>query len=134
MAFLTQRVRSALKVFTDVVKYATDATAYLAFQPTLEMPDLTQVGLVSKNYQGGSGGRDSGKIEIEEDGGKKSYDTSPMMDRSTSRANVKMYEESRQTRANNYMGCPQVESLGCTSSLSQDNPFGDYIIPEEITP
>lgn len=134
MAFINSRVRRALKFFTDAVKVATDSTAYLAFQPTLGMPDLTQVGLVSKNYKGGSGGRDSGKIEIDEDGGKKSYDTSPMMDKSTSRANRKMYEESRQTRGDNYMACPQAESLGCVSSLSQDNPFGDYIIPEEITP
>lgn len=134
MAFIKRSVRNALKIFTDAVKYASDATAYLAFQPTLGMPDLTQVGLVSKNYKGGSGNRDSGKIEIDEDGGKKSYDTSPMMDRTTSRANRKMYEESRQTRGDNYMACPQVESLGCVSSLSQDNPFGDYIIPEEITP
>ncbi len=74
----------------------------------------------------------SGKIEIDEDSGKKSYDTSPMMDKATSKVGAKMYEESRSTRGNNYMACPQEESLGCTSSLSQDNPFGDYIIPEEL--
>ena len=132
MAFIKSRTRTAVKTFTDILKYGTDIVAYMAFQPTLGMSDLTQVGLVSKNYEGGSGGRDSGKIEIDEDGGKKSYDTSPMMDKATSKANVKMYEESRSTRGNNYMACPQVESLGCTSSLSQDNPFGDYIIPEEL--
>jgi hypothetical protein len=132
MAFMDNSMRRVLKGFTDALKYGTDIVAYMAFQPTLGMSDLTQVGLVSKNYEGGSGGRESGKIEIDEDNGKKSYDTSPMMDKATSKAGVKMYEESRSTRGNNYMACPQVESLGCTSSLSQDNPFGDYIIPEEI--
>ncbi|PKN47362.1 MAG: hypothetical protein CVU59_03160 [Deltaproteobacteria bacterium HGW-Deltaproteobacteria-17] len=132
MAFMDSSMRRVLKGFTDAVKYGTDIVAYMAFQPTLGMSDLTQVGLVSKNYEGGSGGRESGQIEIDEDGGKKTYDTSPMMDKATSKVNAKMYEESRSTRGNNYMACPQVESLGCTSSLSQDNPFGDYIIPEEL--
>ncbi|MBU1070105.1 pilus assembly protein [Myxococcota bacterium] len=132
MAFMDNSMRRVLKGFTDAVKYGTDIVAYMAFQPTLGMSDLTQVGLVSKNYEGGSGGRESGQIEIDEDSGKKTYDTSPMMDKSTSNVGVKMYEESRSTRGNNYMACPQVESLGCTSSLSQDNPFGDYIIPEEL--
>ncbi|PKN25907.1 MAG: hypothetical protein CVU65_07320 [Deltaproteobacteria bacterium HGW-Deltaproteobacteria-22] len=132
MAFMDNSMRRVLKGFTDAVKYGTDIVAYMAFQPTLGMSDLTQVGLVSKNYQGGSGGRESGQIEIDEDSGKKTYDTSPMMDKSTSNVGAKMYEESRATRGNNYMACPQVESLGCTSSLSQDNPFGDYIIPEEL--
>jgi len=132
MAFMDNSMRRVLKGFTDAVKYGTDIVAYMAFQPTLGMSDLTQVGLVSKNYEGGSGGRDSGKIEIDEDSGKKSYDTSPMMDKATSKVGAKMYEESRSTRGNNYMACPQEESLGCTSSLSQDNPFGDYIIPEEL--
>jgi len=133
MAFMNTRVRNVLKGFTNtLLKNGSDFVAYMTFQPTLGMSDLTQVGLVSKNYEGGSGGRESGQIEIDEDSGKKSYDTSPMMDKATSKVNAKMYEESRTTRGNNYMACNQVESLGCTSSLSQDNPFGDYIIPEEI--
>ncbi len=134
MAFLTPRMRKVLKGFTDYLKYTTDALSYMATQPTLGMSDLTQVGLVSKAYTSGSGGRNSGKIDIDEDGGKVSYDTSPMMDRSTSKTSRKMYEESRAMRGNNYMACPQKESLGCTSSLSQDNPFGDYIIPEVLEP
>lgn len=126
MVLVRKTPRQIFKVYNDIIRVFTNITATLAFQPWLQMKDLGETTLVSKNYTDGD--PDSGKIEIEEDndkGGPTPYDSAPMLKDSG-------YQKSLESRANNYMGCPEPESMGCTSSLSTDNPFGDYIVPSEI--
>lgn len=126
MVLVRKKPREIFKVYTDIVRIVTNITATLAFQPWLQMKNLGETTLVSKNYRDGD--PDSGKISIEEDndnGGPTPYDSAPMLKDSA-------YEKSLKSRGTNYMGCPEPENMGCTSSLSSDNPFGDYIVPSEI--
>ncbi|MBN2724391.1 MAG: pilus assembly protein [Deltaproteobacteria bacterium] len=126
MVLVRKKPREIFKVYTDIVRIMTNIVATLAFQPWLTMNNLGETTLVSKNYNGGSGNEGSGRIELDTDNDTNAplpFDTAP---------NIDAYQDSLKTRDNNYMGCREPESLGCTSSLSSDNPFGDYIVPEEI--
>ena len=81
--------------------------------------DMLKPSVVMGNYTGGA--PESGQISLNEDTGTKKYDSAPMRG---------AYKDSLKQRGNNFMGCKGAEKLGCTDTLSQDNPFGDYIVRE----
>ena len=142
MAFFNSTMRSGLGFALFGIKWGTDALALMTLRGSLGMKKLDETALVSLNYQGGPGNSASGRIAIQEDEGRKvEYDTLPLLSSGTGHTdpggghNAKAlgensyYEDMRSQRGDHYMGCSEQESLGCTSSLSQDNPFGDYVIP-----
>ncbi len=138
MAFFNSAMRSKLGWVLYVVKYGTDAIALMTLRGFLGMNKLDETTVASLNYQGGEGNSGSGRIAIEEDEGRKvEYDTIPLLSSGTGHTDSSAkangdnsyYEDMRVQRGDHYMGCSEQESMGCTSSLSQDNPFGDYVIP-----
>ncbi|MDA3863017.1 MAG: pilus assembly protein [Deltaproteobacteria bacterium] len=128
MYLLKQSARNIFKIYTQIVRASTAVVALTALQKPLTMNPIEEVTVYSKNYTT----LESGKRQMQEDlnsGAKSTYDTAPLLPKDDYDSD---YQESLESRGENYMACPEVESLGCTSSLSQDNPFGDYIIPEEL--
>lgn len=91
---------------------------YMTASPP-SLGDFVKAAVVMKNYRGGQD--TSGQVQISEDVGNRKYDTAPM---STA------YKETLKDRGDNFMGCKEAEKLGCTHTLSQDNPFGNYLIRE----
>jgi hypothetical protein len=83
--------------------------------PSYQVADAT---LVSKPYRAGNSGGGPGRLSLLEDDGSASYETAP---------HIGEYEATRQGRGDHFMGCPRQEMLGCTDTLAQDNPFGDYL-------
>lgn len=86
--------------------------------------DFTTPTLVSRNYRN----RDSGRVTVQQDRGQtRQYDTAPVGKKSD-KETLSEYWKTLDTRGEHFMGCDKVMSLGCPSStLQQDNPFGDYI-------
>lgn len=94
-----------------------------------ELPDPLQPVVVSVNY---GPGEKLGTVELGVDGGRARHDTSPY-------SVIHAYENTfgfseddasgRPGRGNYYMGCAEPMQLGCTDSLSRDNPLGAGIIP-----
>ena len=128
MYLMKQRARDVFNIYTQAVRAAAAVAALTALQKPLTMNPIQEVTVYSKNYTTLS----SGKRQMQEDlnsGAKSTYDTAPLLPKDEFDSD---YQESLESRGENYMACPEVESLGCASSLSQDNPFGDYIIPEEL--
>lgn len=128
MYLVKDEARDKFKIYTKWVRVFSAMAAYTALQPPLTMNPIHEVTVYSKNYTT----LESGKRQMQEDldtGSQTSYDTAPLLPKNKYDSN---YQKSLESRGENYMACPEVESLGCTSSLSQDNPFGDYIIPEEL--
>ena len=97
--------------------------AFLSLPPGLDPSrDMFRGAVVSKNYLEGK--RDSGRYRVQEDvplAGGSRYETAPM-----SSENEATYRD----RGNNFMGCTQPQKLGCTHTLGQDNPLGDYLVRE----
>jgi hypothetical protein len=87
--------------------------------------DFFKPTLVSKSY--GSSAT-SGQISVSEDDGDAKYDTSPAGSTNGGGDLIKAYKDTRDARGEHFMGCKEPMKLGCTDSLSQDNPFGDYIV------
>jgi hypothetical protein len=81
--------------------------------------DFIKPSVVMGSYKGGQ--QTSGQISLREDVGTRKYDSSPMRG---------AYADSLKQRGEHFMGCKEAEKLGCTDTLSQDNPFGDYIVRE----
>lgn len=92
-------------------------TALSSMPPALG--DFTKASVVMGSYEGGKA--ESGQISLREDVGVRKYDSAPMSG---------AYAESLKQRGEHFMGCKEAEKLGCTDTLSQDNPFGDYIVRE----
>jgi hypothetical protein len=111
------RTRTAARTF--LAAWLTTAQTLLSRTPTAvaNMPTPDQIMTVPAVSMYGN----SGKIAVKEDTGTVQYDTVPRLG---------AYKETRRQRGEHFMGCKTAESLGCTDSLSQDNPFGDYIIRE----
>lgn len=101
--------------------YATMTAALAAAGMTpsagISLGDFDKPAVVSRNYGTAFGG----KALIREDLGYRRYDTAP---------NNGEYAKTLRQRGDYFMGCRQAEKLGCTDTLSQDNPFGDYLVRE----
>lgn len=82
--------------------------------------DMVRSSVVMKPYSNASLG--SGQVELKEDKWSLEYDSVPTIDK---------YGETLKDRGNHFMGCPESNKLGCTHTLTQDNPFGDYLLREE---
>ena len=104
-------------------------TGSTSMPPNLNNNDFVQTTLVSKNYTDAN----SGQIDITQDrGATKKYDTSPLCASCSGGDILKDYGKTLKDRGKNFMGCKQEMSLGCpSSSLSSDNPFGDYVTREK---
>lgn len=95
-----------------------------------ELPDPLEPVVVSVNY--GPGERAIGTVNLGVDEGRGRHDSSPY-------SVIHAYEDTfgfssddadgRPGRGNYYMGCAEPMQLGCTDSLSRDNPFGEGILP-----
>jgi len=122
MAFVSKTVRNVVKAWAMLVEIPMTALSLATTQPPLSMNELTETTLVSMAYKNGGG-----KVTIREDWGDASYDTSPLPPNSE-------YQKTLDKRGEHYMGCKDPEKLGCFDSLSQDNPFGDFVDPPESNP
>ena len=122
---------TAQTLFTGVTTpLLTTGAEVVAFAPlsalmTQYIGDFFKPTLVSKSY--GSSAT-SGQIEVSEDDGDDKYDTSPAGSTDGGGDLIKAYKDTRDARGEYFMGCKEPMKLGCTDSLSQDNPFGDYIV------
>lgn len=123
MAFVSPGIQDVVGGALQVVAYVMDAIQLIAMHPPLFMKP-TETTLVSIAY-----GRDNqkGTVTIQEDDKGRPYDTMPFKPGSE-------YEKSYDKRGNNFMGCNEPEKLGCFDSLSQNNPFGDFVEPPPETP
>lgn len=75
------------------------------------------------NYGRRSSGEIRGPIPVKEDTGDPNidgrwYHTAP---------NVNEYAKTRMLRGEHFMGCREPQQLGCTDTVSQENPLGDYV-------
>jgi hypothetical protein len=126
-----------MSAFRALMMAALALSGATASAPDLGESDFLQAAVVARNYK--SGGDSSGKATISQDrGSTTSYDTLPVGQKSStgtgtssSSSILTEYGKSFRDRGEYYMGCTREMSLGCPSStLSQDNPFGDYIVRE----
>jgi hypothetical protein len=121
MAFMDGKngyVRKALKIANYAVYYPTNFLAIITWQTKLPMKDLSETVLVSKGYRNAT----DGQIKMDEDGGSQVFDTMPMEFTDSPYQNA-----IENIRGDYYMGCNEEESTNCTSSTSQENPFGALI-------
>ena len=91
----------------------------------LQSYDWSRAALVSRSYGSGTvmGG---GKVRHFEDDGSGSYDTAPVG--TATHRELYKYKETLNDRGDYFMGCKREMQLGCPSStLQQDNPFGDFV-------
>jgi hypothetical protein len=101
----------------------------LAMASTSVDNDMLSPSVVARSYV-----RDenSGRITHEEDDGQRhEYDTAPVGNRGDAGDQLKRYYDTRRQRGEYFMGCREPMKLGCTDTLSSDNPFGDYIVRPE---
>jgi hypothetical protein len=114
---LVKGMSTVTKTMVYLIAGLSAVSGYLGFPPEMDPMKAT---LVSKAY---SGQRPlSGQVRLDEDEKSNSYDSSPNREGSS-------YRKTFTRRGENFMGCPEPESLGCGPSLSTDNPFGDYVVP-----
>ena len=129
--FVNKRTRSVAKGIINAWQVFMGLAMAMTFNPSPGGPspaDFMKTAVVSKNYKDAS----SGKVPIVEDGGTKNYDSTPVCGGKGSNcsggASLKPYGETLEQRGEYFMGCKQEMQLGCPSaSLSQNNPFGDYV-------
>lgn len=135
MYMVNSKARGVAKGFVNFFRLAMRMALAMTF--TMATPpgglsegDFMQTAVVSKNYTTPQ----SGRVQISQDrGSTQSYDTAPVCGSSSGSGcpggdSLKPYGETLDDRGKYFMGCGREMSLGCPSStLSQDNPFGDYI-------
>jgi hypothetical protein len=111
-------------------------TGSMSMPPNLSDEDFLRPSVVSGNYTD----LDAGKVDIVQDRGSTRYDTAPVGPEQQTGGQggqnkndiLGEYHKTLKTRGEHFMGCDKVMSLGCPSStLQQDNPFGDYIFRGE---
>jgi len=132
MYFVKSSARGVAKGWVNFFKSM--MLAAVAFTGSSAMPmnmgdgDFVQATVVSKSYTDTS----SGQVDIVQDrGATKKYDTAPVCSGCTGGDILKDYGKTLKDRGKHFMGCTKQMSLGCpSSSLSGDNPFGDYITRE----
>jgi len=126
MAWVSKSVRNVVmktlismptRLLVGLISVAAGGTGYIAVPPDM---DPMKIALVSKAYKDQNPA--SGQVRLNEDSGSHSYDTSPNAEDSD-------YRGTFDKRGENFMGCPEPESMTCGPSLSTDNPFGDFIVP-----
>ncbi|MCD6498089.1 MAG: pilus assembly protein [Deltaproteobacteria bacterium] len=122
MAFVSPAIRNGVRTLLVIpIQTLTWLTAIATFgyaPPPTADPMATTV--VSHAYKNGNPA--SGQITLNEDKGSHAYDTAPDKEGSE-------YRKTFKDRGNNFMGCSEPERLTCGSTLSSDNPFGDYVVP-----
>ena len=132
MYFVNSRTRGVAKgwanFFRSMMAAAVGFTMSGATPPNLGTGDFVQTSLVSKSYTDTT----SGQVDIVQDrGATKKYDTAPVCASCTGGDILKDYGKTLKDRGKNFMGCTKQMSLGCpSSSLSGDNPFGEYVTRE----
>ena len=131
MYFVNKRTRAVAKgfitMFKSIMLGALAASARPDMPTGLSDSDWDQAVVTSKNYKNTT----SGQVKIDQDRGSiKNYDTAPVCASCTSSGEyLKPYGETLKARGKWFMGCRTEMSLGCpSSSLQNDNPFGDYVI------
>ena len=123
-----QLAKSTIKGFKLIMDVAVGLTTHE--QSPFKDEDFTTPSVVSRNYDDDAG--TSGQVRIRQDQpNQQSYDTSPVgltVDDNKGGPSLTEYGKALKNRGKYFMGCDKEMSLGCPSStLQQDNPFGDYI-------
>lgn len=111
-----------LRPFVNEMRSVLGQTRTALNGPTVD--EIGRPSVVSRPYakgENGTGDADAGKVEILEDTGVGRYDTAPTRGE---------YGRALRQRGKWFMGCRESMQLGCTDTLSQENPFGDYIVRE----
>jgi hypothetical protein len=133
MYFMRKPARQVGEGIIKAFKLLMDLANGMASIATHSSPDIgdkemMQATVVSINYTDDQG--TTGQVSIQQDNGQKKYDTAPVgntLDHGGGDL-IKEYGKTLKARGKYFMGCDKEMSLGCPSStLSQDNPFGDYI-------
>jgi hypothetical protein len=117
-----------IKTYRALAQIALGLTVTPRTPPHLRNNDWVQATLVSKNYTN----QTSGQVTIiEDEPNSRKYDTTPVCASCSGGDSLKPYGQALKQRGKYFDGCRREMALGCpSSSLSQDNPFGDYIIRE----
>ena len=119
MAFVTPTSKGIAQGAANMFRGLLDAVAVACLQPVLTT-NPTETALTSKPY--GPNDYRSGQRAVQTDKGSFNFDTAPY---------TGGYEKAFSNRGQYFMGCKGDQKLGCTSTLGQNNPFGDYIITGE---
>jgi hypothetical protein len=134
MYFIRKPARQVGETWIKAFKLLMDLANGLAAISTQSWPDvgdkeMAQATVVSRNYTDDQG--KTGQVTISQDNGTKDYDTAPVGLGNLQHGGgdlLKDHGKTLKARGKYFMGCDKEMSLGCPSStLSQDNPFGDYI-------
>ena len=128
MYMMRKPARKVLEGWVKLVKMMDIAVGLTTHeQSPFKDSDFTTPAVVSRGYYDDAG--TSGQVRIRQDNTTQSYDTSPVgLDASGAGKSLTEYGKSLKNRGRYFMGCDKEMSLGCPSStLQQDNPFGDYI-------
>lgn len=123
VAWLNPQAKAVATAISTAVRTQSAALVGLSLQQPLQA-DPMKTTLVSRPYGGGELAT-TGKISLQEDDGSKDYDTAPDIHGQAGKGHE--YDQTRRKRGLYFMGCRQAEQLGCTDTLGQSNPFGDYI-------
>ena len=130
--FVNKRTRGVAKgwinFFKSMMRAALAFTGSMTMPPNMGDADFIQPAVVSKNYTDTT----SGQVDIKQDrGSTKKYDSTPVCENCKGGDILKDYGKALKDRGERFMGCTREMSMGCPSStMQQDNPFGDYISRE----
>jgi hypothetical protein len=118
MAFVTKTSRAIAESTWGPLRDILSVVTGMGQQLPLSVDrDGLNTALASIQYNG-----QPGKRYLNVDRGPGDFDTAPFSG---------AYRSSFESRGNNFMGCPEAGQLGCNGGLSQNNPFGDYVITGE---
>lgn len=134
MYLMNSKGRNTLKGFiTQLLAQARIALGqHIAIPPQQfnETKDFVQTALASRNYGPDQTSKArKGQVTLNQDrGSTRSYDTAPVCENCSGSQELKKYGETLKDRGEYFMGCKGPMKMGCTSTTSQDNPFGDYLV------
>ena len=121
MAFVNSSTKGVARGYSRYVTSLANFVAMLCIRQQLEV-DPMETALAARIYRQDGGRVISGPRRLATDCGARNFDTAP---------NDGPYSEALNKRGDNFMGCPEAGVLGCNRTLGSENPFGDFIVPEE---
>ena len=138
MYLVNDSARGAAERWVEMFRFMMDMALGLSVTedtpPNLGDQDWVRATVVSKAYSG-QNAEQRGKVRHRQDrGSTRTYDSSPVGLTGQGTKALGEYGKTLQDRGEHFMGCPTTMQLGCPSStLQQDNPFGDYVYRGEGT-
>jgi len=118
MYFVNRRTRNVARIWVQTFHTLATIAYGLTFSTgsTPQVNDFLRPAVVSLPYRNAQAGKSIVRQDLPPIG---RYDSAP---------HRQEYQKTLRQRGNNFMGCRQAMKLGCTDTLSQDNPFGDYLV------